>query len=86
MGDLFLYLRRTVNARVNDPVNTGVNAANAVNALIAPLNAVNNPVNAGVNAGFPQGSILAPTPFLLYINDLPGNVICNITVYADNTT
>ena len=38
-----------------------------------------------VSAGFPQGSILRSTNFLLYINNLLDEVMCSISIYADDT-
>ena len=32
------------------------------------------------------GSILGPAPFLLGINDLSDDDICNIAIYANDTT
>ena len=40
-----------------------------------------------LNAGVPQGFILGPTLLLLYVNDIPDDVICNIiAIYTDDTT
>ena len=39
-----------------------------------------------VNAGVPQDSTLGLTFSLLYINDFPDNVICDIAIYTHDTT
>ena len=39
-----------------------------------------------INAGVPQAFFLGPTLSLLYIHDLPDDVICNIVIYAEDTT
>ena len=39
-----------------------------------------------VNAGVPKDSILSPTFLPVYINDFPDDAVCNIVIYAADTT
>ena len=49
------------------------------------LNGVNSSWST-VNAGVTQGSVLGPSLFLVYINDLSENILAEIRLFADDSS
>ena len=41
---------------------------------------------ADISAGVPQGSVLGPLLFLVHLDDLVGNVGCDIKLFADDAS
>ena len=68
------------------PVNAGVLQGSILGPTLNGGVLQGSSLGPTLNAGLLQGSILRPTFFLLYINGLPDDAICNIASYADDIT
>ncbi|KAK9877817.1 hypothetical protein WA026_020052 [Henosepilachna vigintioctopunctata] len=85
-----MFLRPTTSNEITDIVQRGFKNKNATDNMECQLlfrkRKGETSLETAINEGVPQGSILDTLLFVMYINDLPGNVTSEATfLYADHT-
>jgi hypothetical protein len=82
--DHSLLLHKLQHYGITGPVNRWINAfLSEREQSVLVEGEMSDPVN--VDSGVPQGSVLGPSLFLFYINDMPHGIVSKIRLFADDT-